>query len=627
MRVGLTTRLFVTTGVLAVIVAAAFGFLLFAMANVSRARAVAAHSVDEISAGRDVRRMLIDMETGQRGFIITGEPSFLQPWEAGRQRVPTTVAKLHDIADDPGQAVRAQQLEQDAVAYINDYSVPLVEAARRGDPSVKSLATSEEGKQRMDALRHELDTYLTTESMLSLAEQTKADRLYRRATVAAGVGLGVSLLVTALSSAYLARGVVRPVRRTARMAERLAAGDLEARVPETGKAEVGVLERNFNSMGDSLLRSREELARLNDEQSALRRVATLVAQGKPSKEVFAAVTEEVGLLVGADITRLLRFEADGSGTVAAAWTRTGEPLLVGARIPIDVTVAGQVRQSGKSAEYTEQSPRGVPAGSYSAVGAPIMVGGAIWGAITALSPLDRPLPEGTETRMAEFTDLVGTAVANAQARADLVASRARIVAAADESRRRIERDLHDGIQQRLVTIALMLRTVESNVPAEAPELRQQFAALDAGLVEAVDDLREVSRGIHPAILSEGGLGPALRTLSRRSAVPVELDVRVGNRLQSTVEAAAYYVAAEALTNVAKHANASVVELSAAVQDDHLVLTIRDDGAGGAQPSGGSGIIGLIDRVEALGGKLTIASPQGQGTTLHVELPLGGEQER
>jgi signal transduction histidine kinase len=625
-RYGLTARLLLATGVVAVIVTTAFALLFFAMTAVHRARDMAVRSADEAYVARDVRRMLVDMETNQRGFIITGEKSFLAPWEVARQRLPERLTALRNMVDDPGQATRAKQLETEALAYVNDYAVPLVDAARRGDAWVRSLPAMDEGKRRMDALRQRLDAYLTMELSLGLAEQTNADRDYQRATIVAAVGLGVSVLVTALSTVYLARGVVRPVRQTARMAERLSAGDLDACVPETGKAEIGVLERDFNAMAESLQTGHAELTRVNDEQAALRHVATCVAQGRPASEVFASVTEEVGLLLDAEITRLLRFEADGSATVAGAWTRTGKPVPVGARIEIDMTVASPVRQSSKSARRTEMSPPGLAEGSYSAVGAPVMVSGAVWGAMTALSPLDRPLPKDTETRMAKFTDLVGTAIANAQARADLMASRTRIVAAADESRRRIERDMHDGIQQRLVALTLKLRMAEENVPPAAPELREQLAALNAGLLDAVEELRELSRGIHPAILSKGGLGPALRALSRRSAVPMELDVSVDRRLPATVEAAAYYVAAEALTNAAKHANASVVELSAGVRDGHLFLMVRDNGTGGADPSRGSGLVGLCDRVEAVGGTLTVASPRGQGTTLFAELPLGGQDK-
>jgi signal transduction histidine kinase len=382
-----------------------------------------------------------------------------------------------------------------------------------------------------------------------------------------------------------------------------------------------VLERNFNSMAESLQHNRAELGRLNEEQTALRHVATLVAEGSPANEVFSAVASEVGLLARADITRLLRFESDGTATVSGTWARTSDPVPEGARIAIGETVAAHVRQNRMPARRTEISPPDLPEGTYSAVGAPIIVNGALWGAITALSKIERPLREDTEVRMAEFTDLVGTAIANTQAHADLVASRARIVAAADESRRRIERDLHDGIQQRLITLALKLRTIDSDLPDASP-VREPLAAFDAELIEAVEDLREVSRGIHPAILSEGGLGPALRALARRSAVPVELDLDVDARLPSTIEAAAYYVAAESLTNVAKHANASVVELSAVLDDDRLQVTVRDDGAGGADASRGSGLIGLIDRVEALGGTLVCDSPRGLGTTVRIEIPRG-----
>jgi signal transduction histidine kinase len=626
MRAGLTARLVAATGVLALIVATGFIVLRFAMGDVNRARAVARNSVDESSVARDVRRNLIDMETGARGFLLTGDPSFLEPWEVSRRALPERIEALRDIVDDPGQARRVEQLERDALAYVNDYSIPVVDAARRGDASVRSSAVSADGKRRMDALRRELDTYLSTELALSVTAQEEADHDYRRATVVAGGGLVVSVLMTGLITAYLARAVVRPVRRTALMAERLATGDLEARVPETSKAEIGVLERTFNSMAESLQHNQDELARLNGEQAALRRVATLVAHGRPSSELFAAVTKEVGLLLQAEITRLLRFEADGSATVCAAWGRSGDALPTGSRIAIDSTVAAPVRDSGKPARMTEQSPPELPEASYSAVGTPIMVGGTIWGAMSALSPVDRLLPDDIEGRIAEFTDLVGTAIANAQARADLTASRARIVTAADETRRRIERNLHDGIQQRLVALALQLRMIEEDVSAEAPELGRQLTALDTGLAEALDDLRETSRGIHPAILSEGGLVPALKALARRAPIPVEFDVSVENRLPASVEVAAYYLVAEAFSNAAKHAHASVVRVGAAVRDSRLFLTIRDDGVGGADPSRGSGLIGLTDRVEALGGNLTVDSPPGQGTALQVELPLSGQED-
>jgi signal transduction histidine kinase len=214
-----------------------------------------------------------------------------------------------------------------------------------------------------------------------------------------------------------------------------------------------------------------------------------------------------------------------------------------------------------------------------------------------------------------------------ESRGALTASRARIVAADDHARRQIERDLHDGAQQRLVSLALDLRRVEATLPPELPEVRAQLARVAEGLAGALDDLREVSHGIHPAILSEGGLGPALKALARRSAVPVELDVAIEAPLPEPIELAAYYVVSEALTNATKHAKASVAHVDARVQDGALHISVRDDGIGGADPRRGSGLIGLTDRVEALGGLSTVSSPTGEGTALLVDLPITGGPSR
>jgi signal transduction histidine kinase len=234
-----------------------------------------------------------------------------------------------------------------------------------------------------------------------------------------------------------------------------------------------------------------------------------------------------------------------------------------------------------------------------------------------------PSASGLEDRIGQFSDLVATAISNAQARADLAASRARIVAASDETRRRIERDLHDGAQQRLVTLGLSLKAAEQAVPPEQAGLKQELARVAAGVAGVLDELREMSRGIHPAILTEGGLRPALRALARRSPVPVRLELDVDSRLPQPVEVAAYFVVSEALANVAKHAEAARVEVSARVQAGRLKIMIRDDGRGGADPSRGSGLIGLADRVEALGGTIRVSSPAGAGTQIAVELPVLG----
>ncbi|MEQ4209240.1 CHASE3 domain-containing protein [Actinopolymorpha sp. B9G3] len=621
----MTGRMIGATGLLTAIVSIVFALLVVAVSDMRESAEVLRHSRERLAAANLVERDIIDLETGVRGFVITREERYLEPWDATRFRFPADASELVRLADQPGQRSRARRVLEAGTSYIQGYAAPLVSDVRQGDASASSVEATEEGRRRVNALRRELDGFAAVERVAITASQERADADARQAIVAASVGFAGSIVLVVLFAGYLTRAIVGPVRRVAAMAGRLAGGDLSTRMSQTGVGEIGALERSFNSMAESLQRSRDGLRRINDEQAALRRVATIVAQGRSPDEVFAAVAKEVGLLLGAEATRLLRFEADGRATVMSGWTREGDPVPAGGRIAIDGIVAAMVRQSGQPARKTEQL-RWVAGflpgpGPYSAVGSPIMVEGKLWGAATALSPHDRPMPQGADVRMGEFTGLVGTAIANTQARAELTASRARIVAAADQTRRQIERDLHDGIQQRLVSLTINLRAVEASVPPELPELRADMGEVVGGLIGALEDLRETSRGIHPAILSEGGLGPALKTLARRSTIPVELDVEIAHRLSEPVEAAAYYVAAEALANAAKHAHASVARVEAGIRDGRLHMSVRDDGVGGADPVRGSGLIGLTDRVEAMGGSLEIISPSRQGTLLQVELPV------
>jgi signal transduction histidine kinase len=254
------------------------------------------------------------------------------------------------------------------------------------------------------------------------------------------------------------------------------------------------------------------------------------------------------------------------------------------------------------------------------VASPIIVEGRLWGVVNVLTSRG-PFPSGTADRLAHFTELVATAVGNAESRAELAASRARIVAASDEARRRIERDLHDGTQQRLVSLGLGLRLAQSLVPAELPELATELDRAADELNGVVEDLREIARGIHPVILSQGGLGPALRTLARRAAIAVELDVAAIARLPEPIEVGAYYVVSEALTNATKHAHASVMRVSVEQRDNRLHISIRDDGVGGLDPARGSRLIDLRDRAEALGGSIEVISRPGEGTLILIQFPL------
>jgi signal transduction histidine kinase/HAMP domain-containing protein len=971
---GLTRRLIAASGLLALIVGGAFVVLLLAIGDLRDAGRRSDHSQEVLIAANELERLLLDLETGERGFILTHQERFLEPWTAARARFPRRAAALlRLVAGDPAAERRAAQITQNERAYISKYSAPLVEAARRGDPSARRVSTAAPGKQRVDGMRIEFDQLLAAERRTSASSTASADAAARRASAAATAGLAGSIALIVLYAAFLARAIVRPVRRAATMAGRIAGGDLSARMPETGPGEVGELERTFNVMARSLEHSRDELAELADEQAALRRVATLVAQEVATVEVFEAVTREVGLQCDADFARMERFEPDGTFTAIAAWSRSGEahlavgtrfalegasiavqvhetdrparvdsfegatgpvarearvagirasvgcPIVVGGRTwgviaasttreapfpadtesriadftelaataianaqareelrrvadeqaalrrvatlvaegvppgelfravteevgallgadlaatarletddtltvvatwaatgehpeipttwpleeadlatmvvrtgrparmdgrdgihprlavtreklgirssvagPIvvegrpwgglvvhskqaeslpadtesrlmnfaqlvatamsnvkaraevqrladeqaalrrvatlvarsappaalfaavaeevgrllgaDVTAVGRYEPEGAvtSVAVWSRTGRGPPTGfrtilgdrnvstlvfetrkparvdSYdgdaavrarapwlesvgvrSSVGAPISVEDRLWGVMIVGSTSDVLPPRGTEERLADFTDLVATAIANAEARAELTTSRARIVATADDTRRRIERDLHDGAQQRLVSLALQLRGAQAGAPPELGELEAELAEIAGGITDVLDDLREMARGIHPAILAEGGLGPALKTLARRSAVPVELDVRTMGRLPEPIEVGAYFVVSEALTNVAKHARASSVVVDVEAVDGVLRLCVRDDGVGGADFGRGSGLVGLKDRVEALGGQIGVESARGAGTALRVELPLSDERD-
>ena len=362
-------------------------------------------------------------------------------------------------------------------------------------------------------------------------------------------------------------------------------------------------------------------ARLAEEQGALRRVATQVARQTGREELDALISAEVGELLGADVAVMRHYERGGGDRLMGRWTRgkrTPTPGCVSAVARVTELIA----QTGTPARL-ENDARGGPGGDRdpgSAIGAPIIVEGQLWGAMIVASSAGE-LPQDTSVRLTDFTALVAIAIANAKNRADLAASRQRVVLAADETRRRIERDLHDGAQQQLVALAIDLQTMQENVPAEQPQLRAELLRVAQGLISTLDELREIARGIHPAILVQGGLEPALKTLARRCPVPVELDLDLDSRFPEPIEVAAYYVVAEALTNAAKHADASLIRVTGEVRDGVLHVDVQDDGRGGAGQTRGSGLVGITDRVEALGGTLMLRSPLGAGTSVALSLPV------
>ena len=380
--------------------------------------------------------------------------------------------------------------------------------------------------------------------------------------------------------------------------------------------------------------AREALRRVADEQAALRRVATQVAAAAPPNAVFASVAEEVGRLLSVDRAYVARYDADDAVTLVAAWSATGETLPLGTIGPTrGSSVSALVRETRRPARVdrdgTDAASAALELGVHTAVGAPITVRGRPWGLIVVASTAEEPPPRETEARLGDFTELIAIAIANADAQAELTASRARIVAAGDQARQRFERDLHDGTQQRLVSLVLELRTAQAAVPDELTELSEQLDRAVTAATDLLDELREIARGIHPAILTKGGLAAALRALARRCPIPVHLDTRVPEPLAQHVEASAYYVVAEALTNVAKHSRASTVSVTVVTDTAIGVLhvAVSDDGVGGAHFNRGTGLVGLKDRAEAMGGRIFLDSPFGRGTSLRVELPLSATPAR
>jgi signal transduction histidine kinase len=594
-RRSLTFRVVAASALLALLIGAGFAVLLVAVDDLRTSGRQATQAREEIGAADRLQRLVIDMETGQRGFVITRNERFLEPWDAARWAYASQVYELVHLASTSVQAKRAERIGDAIGEYLITYSVPLVTAARRNDPSVRSAFATGEGKRRVDALRARFERFDAAAQGLLSRRQERAGASARKAVLAATVGFSASIVLILLFGAYVVRTVVRPVRRTSAMASRLAEGDLAVRIPERGGGEIRTLEESFNTMGTSLEVSDARLRRLAEEQAALRRVATLVAQGATPSDVFAAVAREVGGILAANTTRVLRREPDATLTEVGGWSAP------------DAGATSAADDHRETASIT----------------APITVEGGVWGEIVAEWERGRSPGGGANDHMAGFTELAATAIANAQHRAELTASRRRVVLAADESRRRIERDLHDGAQQRMIHTVITLKLAQGALERGDPRARELIREALDNAERTNDELRELAHGILPVILTRGGLREAVGALGARLPLPVSVDLPAG-RLPQRLEATAYFIAAEALTNVVKHAHATSAAVGASVEGDALQLEIRDDGHGGATLGRGSGLLGLRDRAAAVDGRLSVRSVPGEGTVIAATLPITGE---
>jgi signal transduction histidine kinase len=622
-------------GVLALLLIGTFALLFPAILGLRDAGMIARRSEGVLISSSRLEKTVIDIDEESRGFILTGDPDLLQDYTTDQAALPGEETALVRMAamGNGEQARQARQIVQAGEAYVHDYVVPLVNAARTEPATARAMLQNGQGPKSLHSLRDQCEGFETAQRKIATASEQHSIDAARNAGTTAAMSAGAALLLICLFVAYLTRVIVHPARRVAVVAGALAKGDLSVRMPETSPGELGTIATRFNTMVGSLEMSRDKLRQVADEQRALRRIATLVACGVSPAEVFDAVAAEVGQVLDVDHTEIIRFESDETARVVGYWNDPRVPKVMpplNGHWPIEsgtVTAAVLTTERPARMKNYERATSAIgiwahAAGIRCVVGCPVKVEGRVWGAMLVHSLDAEPLPGVTEARMREFMELVGTAVANAQSRSDLLASRARVVAAADESRRRIERDLHDGAQQRLVALALKLRTVETTAVAPGQErLRQQLSGLVHDLSDILDDLQEVSRGIIPPILTRSGLRPALRSLARHSPVPVALNAEVVGRLPERVEVALYYTVSEVLTNVVKHAHASDVRVDLVMEHRTVRLAIHDDGIGGADLAGGSGLVGLKDRVEALGGVIEVLSPPGRGTSVLVQIPV------
>jgi signal transduction histidine kinase len=624
---GLTRRVMVLCLVCTVALSTALVTMLVAVARLDREVRSARSSQSALISAGQLQASVLSMESAERAFVITHDPRFMATWQQARAAIPPQSVRLELlVAEDAQQQARVQHLNDQIAAYVAEMSPSPAAGSHVVPPDATELLDSQ---QRLDTIHAEFAQFTTREMTEATVQAAGADADTVWAWVVAGLTLAVSVLVMALFAALLNRGIVRPVVAAAGMADQLSAGALSTRMPEHGPHEIGVLQRSFNAMATSLEAHRDDLHRLVAEQRALRRIATLVARASPPDLVFAAVTEEVGQLLCADVAILLRFEPDKQAVVVAGWSERGIPFVAGTRIALPPDGAAMHVYTSQRPWWTRvgegttvPDPYLTRYGIKISIGAPIVMQDSLWGALIVMAASEEQLRPEDAARTAEFTDLVGVAIANLQARADLTAASVRIVEASDQARRKLERDLHDGTQQRLLALLLDLRRIHALASAQPPGLADELAEITDELADAINDLRELSHGIHPVILTERGLESALKALTRRSTVPTELHTHLPTRLSPNIETSAYHVIAEAITNTAKHAHASHVRIDATADERTLRLRIEDDGVGGADPSGSSGLRGLGDRVTALGGSSRLASPPGHGTTLWVTIPLG-----
>ena len=559
-------------------------------------RPAARDSAEVLLAANRLERLVVDLDRGELGYVATGDSGVLSPWHAAHAAIARQAATLQRLAaaDSPEQGRRAREIVRSAMAYMHEHAEPLMRTARQDRAVARAVLARAEGQRRIAAIRHQFDGFADVQHRLALAHERDALPTMRR-MLAMAAGASGSLLLIFLVIGYVRRG-----------------------------AEVRSLAVDPAGHGP---RARD----------GLRRVATLVAREAEPAEVWEASAAEIGAALGAEHAMITRYDAGDVATVVGHWSAPGVPRIMpplGGHWPVeDEPVTDLVCRTGRAAHLRADVPAVGEIGAWiRANGIRRMAGIRSWPTTgcgewpTVLSRGHAPWSAGTEETMREFAMLIGIAVARARRDAELVASRVRLVEAADAARRRAERELHERTQQRLVTVGLELRVVEAAIPPWLSGLRDKVSAAVGDVATIIEELQAMARELHPAFLGRGGLEASLRPLARRAGIPVELDVRPGERPPANVAVTIYYVVSEALRNAAAHAHAPLVRVVLDLGDP-VRLSVHDDGIGGARYFAGSALSTLRDRVEALGGTFAINSPPGVGTTVRVTISTTGAPGR
>ncbi|MET7398555.1 GAF domain-containing protein [Dactylosporangium sp. NPDC005572] len=623
------------TAVFVMAICAALGTMFISFDQRRRAERAAEAEDRARSAVTALALLVTDAEAARCGLAVTGDQLFRTRLTGNLDVIPQRERELErSVAHDPVEVTLVRQISRYLSEYLRNYLSPALAASRSGGPATVPNAIMLAARRHADMVGSLLDRLMERVARSSVRDRAMAET-HSNAGILAGVVLPLFSVVALVLMRRRVTVVAGSVRRLETAAGRVADGELDVRVPEDGPVETDRFQRVFNDMVATLARRRhtlnETVMGLTEqvaERSALCSAATLAAGGQPPEEVFDAVTEQAGTLFRADLADLLHFERDGTASIAATWSHEQWDLPTDEQVRLEPEgMAAQMLRSGRAVRLTHP---GAPAPAWQrparfglqvAIDMPVFVAGRAWGVLRLMSRRREALPEDVMSRAAPFTDLVAAAVADHQARTDIAEACARIMFAADETRRTIERKLHNGPQQRLTASLWALQTLDAQIPADLTELHTQISVVTARMSAALDDLASIARDVHPAILSQRGLPSAVRSLARRSKVPVETSLDLPARPDERVETGTYHMLAEALALADEHPHTNLVNVEASVRSGRLQLHIEINGMRTRDATSGPGLVGIRDRVEALGGVTTVESSPEHDIRLLIDVPF------